>query len=71
MGGKNCNNYAEIIRHHNTKFSHPGFMHSRSTNKEETKPVVVVITAPDIYTCQKCRMSENCAVYSNECVRTS
>ena len=39
--------------------------------KRKQNLVVVFITAPDIYTCQKCRMSESCAVYSTECVRTS
>jgi hypothetical protein len=29
--------------------------------------VVVLDTAVDIYTCQKCRMYENCAVYNIEC----
>ena len=39
--------------------------------KRKQNLFVVRVTAPDIYTCQKCRMSESCAVYSTECVRTS
>jgi len=39
--------------------------------RERKQNLVVLATAPDIYTCLKCRMSESCAVYSTECVRTS
>jgi len=38
--------------------------------KRKQNLIFVLITASDIYTCQKCRMSESCAVYSTECVRT-
>ena len=39
--------------------------------KRKQNLVVVLITASDIHTCQKYRMSESCAVYSTGCVRTS
>ena len=39
--------------------------------KRKQNIVVVLVTAPDIYTCQKYRMSESCPVFSIEYVRTS